>query len=50
MFVGFLHKEQNRIEAMVTQRTDWCISRQRTWGMPCAVLVNKETGKISQEL
>ncbi len=37
---------QNRIEAMVTQRTDWCISRQRTWGMPCAVLVNKETGKI----
>ena len=37
---------QNRIEAMVSQRTDWCISRQRTWGMPCAVLVNKETGKI----
>lgn len=37
---------QHRIEAMVTQRTDWCISRQRTWGMPCAVLVNKETGKI----
>lgn len=37
---------QNRIEAMVNQRTDWCISRQRTWGMPCAVLVNKETGKI----
>lgn len=37
---------QNRIEAMVTQRTDWCISRQRTWGMPCAVLVNKETGKV----
>lgn len=37
---------QNRIEAMVSQRTDWCISRQRTWGMPCAVLVNKETGEI----
>ncbi|MCK0527296.1 isoleucine--tRNA ligase [Anaerobiospirillum sp. NML120449] len=37
---------QNRIEAMVSQRTDWCISRQRTWGMPCAVLVNKETGTI----
>ena len=28
---------QNRIEAMVSQRTDWCISRQRTWGMPCAM-------------
>ncbi len=37
---------QNRIEAMVSQRTDWCISRQRTWGMPCAVLVNKQTGEI----
>ncbi|SPT68544.1 Isoleucine--tRNA ligase [Anaerobiospirillum thomasii] len=37
---------QNRIEAMVSQRTDWCISRQRTWGMPCAVLINKETGEI----
>lgn len=37
---------QNRIEAMVSQRTDWCISRQRTWGMPCAILINKETGEI----
>ena len=37
---------QNRIEAMVSQRVDWCISRQRTWGTPCAVLVNKETGEI----
>ncbi len=40
---------QNRIEAMVSQRPDWCISRQRTWGMPCAVLVNKETGKIHEK-
>ena len=37
---------QNRIEAMVRQRTDWCISRQRTWGMPCAVLINNETNEI----
>ncbi|MBQ9274003.1 MAG: isoleucine--tRNA ligase [Succinivibrio sp.] len=37
---------QNRIEAMVRQRTDWCISRQRTWGMPCAVLINNDTGEI----
>ena len=37
---------QNRIEAMVSQRTDWCISRQRTWGMPCAILINKETGEL----
>ncbi|MBI1324907.1 isoleucine--tRNA ligase [bacterium] len=25
---------QNRIEAMVSQRPDWCISRQRAWGVP----------------
>ncbi|MCR5084625.1 MAG: isoleucine--tRNA ligase [Succinivibrionaceae bacterium] len=37
---------ENRIRAMVSQRTDWCISRQRTWGMPCAVLINRETGEI----
>lgn len=37
---------QNRIEAMVSGRTDWCISRQRTWGMPCAILINKETGEL----
>lgn len=40
---------QNRIEAMVSQRTDWCISRQRTWGMPCAVLINNETGQIHKD-
>lgn len=37
---------QNRIEAMVSQRVDWCISRQRTWGMPIAILINKETGEL----
>lgn len=37
---------RNRIEAMVSGRTDWCISRQRTWGMPCAVLIHNETGEL----
>lgn len=37
---------QNRIEAMVSQRVDWCISRQRTWGMPITILINKETGEL----
>jgi isoleucyl-tRNA synthetase len=37
---------QNRIEAMVTNRPDWCISRQRTWGVPIALFVHKETGEL----
>ncbi len=36
---------QNRITAMIEQRPDWCISRQRTWGVPIALFVNKKTGE-----
>lgn len=32
-----------RIEGMVGNRPDWCISRQRTWGVPIALYVNPET-------
>ncbi|MEO5574193.1 MAG: isoleucine--tRNA ligase, partial [Gammaproteobacteria bacterium] len=35
---------QARIEGMVLGRPDWCISRQRTWGVPIALFVHKETG------
>jgi isoleucyl-tRNA synthetase len=35
-----------RIEGMVTNRPDWCISRQRTWGVPIALFVHKQTGKL----
>ena len=31
---------------MIADRPDWVISRQRAWGVPIAVFVNKETGKI----
>ncbi len=34
---------QARIESMVANRPDWCISRQRTWGVPMALFVHKET-------
>jgi isoleucyl-tRNA synthetase len=34
---------QNRIEAMFRQSPDWCISRQRTWGVPITLFIHKET-------
>jgi isoleucyl-tRNA synthetase len=35
-----------RIDAMLADRPDWCISRQRTWGAPIALFVHKETGAL----
>lgn len=35
-----------RIEKMVEGRPDWCVSRQRTWGVPIALFVHKETSKL----
>jgi isoleucyl-tRNA synthetase len=37
---------QNRLRGMIEQRPDWVISRQRAWGVPIAVFVNKSTGEI----
>ncbi len=37
---------QARIEGMVAKRPDWCISRQRNWGVPIALFVHKETGEL----
>ena len=37
---------QARIESMLESRPDWCISRQRSWGVPIALLVHNETGEI----
>ncbi len=35
-----------RIEGMVEKRPDWCVSRQRTWGVPMALFVHKESGSL----
>ncbi len=37
---------EQRIEGMVSGRPDWCISRQRTWGVPVPLFVHKESGEL----
>ena len=44
---------ETRIEKMVDNRPDWCISRQRTWGVPIALFADKDSGELhpdTQEL
>ena len=40
---------KNRIEGMLLSSPDWCISRQRTWGVPIALFVHKETAELHPE-
>ncbi|MGL5655801.1 MAG: isoleucine--tRNA ligase [Fusobacteriaceae bacterium] len=35
---------RNRIGSMLESRPDWCISRQRTWGVPIPIFYNEQTG------
>ena len=40
---------RNRIRAMVENRPDWVVSRQRAWGVPLTVFVDKKTGLPLQD-
>ncbi|MFK5985979.1 MAG: isoleucine--tRNA ligase [Pseudomonadota bacterium] len=37
---------QARIQGMIENRPDWCISRQRTWGVPITIFVDKESSEL----
>ena len=36
---------KNRLHSMIENRPDWCVSRQRAWGVPITVFMHKETGE-----
>ncbi|MDR3423461.1 MAG: isoleucine--tRNA ligase [Alphaproteobacteria bacterium] len=40
---------ENRIRGMIESRPDWCISRQRAWGVPIALFANKKTGEVLRD-
>ena len=37
---------EDRILSMLEDRPDWCISRQRNWGVPITLIIHNETGEI----
>ena len=41
---------QTRLRSMIETRPDWCVSRQRVWGVPLPLFVNKKTGQPLRDI
>ena len=39
-------KGKERLKSMIETRPDWCVSRQRVWGVPLPIFINKKTNDI----
>ena len=44
--IFYPNKSKERLKSMIETRPDWCISRQRVWGVPLPIFVNKKTKKV----
>ena len=44
--VFFPSKGKERLKSMIETRPDWCVSRQRVWGVPLPIFINKKTKEI----
>ena len=45
----FPPKGKERLMSMIESRPDWCVSRQRSWGVPLPIFINKKTKKPLQD-
>ena len=44
--VFYPSKGKERLNAMIETRPDWCVSRQRVWGVPLPIFVHKKTKEV----
>ena len=44
--VFYPEKGKERLKSMIETRPDWCVSRQRVWGVPLPIFLNKDDGKV----
>jgi len=43
--IFYPNKAKERIKAMIETRPDWCVSRQRVWGVPLPIFLSKKNGE-----